>query len=609
MVVCIFALTAVIFAVSTGQEQPGIGLEDALIRAEENPSMLQQAKQLAIGLGLPVSIVLPSGTVMYPIGVEEDKPVYAVITNPLHPAIGGYVASFEEIGRRNDLSSAAMRFGGKSEATVSPSPRTIPSDGLLLVPDWTADRVWAFDPITGDLVDTAFIHSNSTALASPKQALEHPLWKFVTVSDQITDLVQKFNPDSGTWSGWFAPSGGVNNSILDNIRGHAYRSNNNLLVTVASGSNQNTIAQFDTNGNYLGNFIGQGVGGLNSPFDILFREEDILISQSSSPTGVKMYDLEGAYVSQWASITSFPQQICRMADGRIAVANFSGTGNTGIRIYNPDGTFIRLLSGVTGNRGVYQLPNGNFVTTNSAGIHEIDSTTGNLVRTIQTGTNFQYINLYLPEVSNTPPASFHLLNPADGDTLVEGDTLRYRWEVAVDPDPEDTVHYTLFRSSDGGSTWNPLIVTTDTAYTDPSTPVGMYMWTVSASDGTASTASIETFTYVVRPLVGIRDVEGQRPAGFSLFQNTPNPFNPSTVIRYSLPVASYVTLRVYTVLGQEVIMLVNKEEKAGHGTVAWDGRNSFGNPVGSGMYFYRIEARPIEGGNAFVEIKKMVLLK
>jgi plastocyanin len=110
------------------------------------------------------------------------------------------------------------------------------------------------------------------------------------------------------------------------------------------------------------------------------------------------------------------------------------------------------------------------------------------------------------------------------------------------------------------------------------------------------------------PTVGVKEKD-EIPTVFGLDQNYPNPFNPSTVIRYSLPVVSHVTLRVYNVLGQEVIMLVNREEKAGHGTVAWNGRNSFGNPVGSGLYFYRIEARPIEGGNAFVQIKKMILMK
>lgn len=373
--------------------------EQILVEVEKDPSLFRTAKHMAIERGLPVMIHLPEGVLMYPVVVQGGRPLYAIITNLAHPFDGGSVAFYEQILERYDLTTARVLYGSPNstnDRVPPPAERRLSGSSLLLVPDWTADRVWAFDAQTGNLVDTAFIRSNSTALDSPKEAMLHPVHNFITVSDQIRDLVQKFNPMDGTWLGWFAPSTGVNNSILDNIRGHAYRPNNNLLVTVASGTNANAIAEFDTGGTYLGNFIGVGVGGLNSPFAILFRENDILISQSSSPTGVKSYDLNGNYLSQWASISSFPQQMFRLADGRIAVANFSGTGSTGIRLYTADGTFIRLLAGVTGNRGVYQLPSGNFLTTNSAGLHEIDSTTGNLVRTIQAGTNFQYINLYTP---------------------------------------------------------------------------------------------------------------------------------------------------------------------------------------------------------------------
>jgi hypothetical protein len=391
-----FCVVLVLAPGMLGQNQPTVSFQDLIVNAELNPVAYREARQLAITQGLPISIQLPTGVLMYPTGVEADKPVYAVMTNLQHPFEGGYAAFYHEIEQQFDLSSAQLRFGNTENKQVSGSKDHLRGMDLLLVPDWTADRIYAFDPVTGDLVDTAFTASNNTALESPKQALEHPLHKFITVSDQIRDLVQKFDPETGTWLSWFAPAGGVNTSILDNIRGHAYRANNNLLVCVASGANQHTIAEFDTGGNYTGNFIGQGVGGLNGPFDILIRENDILISQSSSPTGVKRYGLDGAYLSQWATITNFPQQMFQMADGRVAVANFSGTGNTGIRLYDADGNFIRLLSGVTGNRGVYQLPSGNFLTTNSAGVHEIDSTTGNLVRTVITGTNFQYINLYSP---------------------------------------------------------------------------------------------------------------------------------------------------------------------------------------------------------------------
>lgn len=584
------------FGMAFAQNLPSSRFEDLLIQAERDPSIYRQARQLAIDQELPISIKLPFGTLAYPIAVENSRLLYAVITNPLHPFEGGFVASFEEISRQYDLNSANVMYGRKSgtEFNIHPT-KSNASAPVLLVPDWTADRVWAFDATTGNLVDTAFIHSNSTALASPKQALEHPLHRFITVSDQITDLVQKFNPDSGTWLGWFAPSTGVNNNILDNIRGHAYRPNNNLLVTVASGTNSNAIAEFDTGGNYIGNFIGNAVGGLNSPFDILFRETDILISQSSSPTGVKQYSLTGTYLAQWATISSFPQQMFRMADGRIAVANFSGTGSTGIRIYDANGNFIRLLAGVTGNRGVYQLPSGNFLTTNSSGIHEIDSTTGNLIRTIQTGTNFQYINLYDP---NNPPAPFSLLNPPDNDTLTTSDTLYYLWQRSIDPDPNDTVRYTLLRSSDAGSTWEVIAMTIDTSYTPAGSPaVGSYLWTVRASDGQISIMSPDTFSYVVIPPVSISD-KREKVQGFSLFQNFPNPFNPTTMIEYEIPVTTHVVVKVYNLLGTEIATLMEGMLTPGRYQISWNAEHQ-----PAGVYFYRMHA-----GN-YMETKKLVLLK
>jgi hypothetical protein len=99
------------------------------------------------------------------------------------------------------------------------------------------------------------------------------------------------------------------------------------------------------------------------------------------------------------------------------------------------------------------------------------------------------------------------------------------------------------------------------------------------------------------------------PTVFALEQNYPNPFNPTTTIRYSLPKESFVTVKAYNVLGQEVATLVNEQQSAGYVTATWDGRNSAGESVGSGVYFYRIEARPTDGSAAFISSRKMVLLK
>jgi hypothetical protein len=94
----------------------------------------------------------------------------------------------------------------------------------------------------------------------------------------------------------------------------------------------------------------------------------------------------------------------------------------------------------------------------------------------------------------------------------------------------------------------------------------------------------------------------------SLGQNYPNPFNPVTKIEYRLPEAgpgakTSVNLVVYDVTGSKVRVLVSGTEASGKHVVEWDGRNDAGQPVGSGVYFYRINTP------GFAMSKKMVLLK
>jgi hypothetical protein len=93
------------------------------------------------------------------------------------------------------------------------------------------------------------------------------------------------------------------------------------------------------------------------------------------------------------------------------------------------------------------------------------------------------------------------------------------------------------------------------------------------------------------------------PDGFILSQNYPNPFNPSTTINYSIPAFSFVTLKIYDVLGNEITTLVNEEKSQGMYEVLFSisSENSYNLP--SGIYFYRLQA------GSFVETKKMILLK
>lgn len=94
------------------------------------------------------------------------------------------------------------------------------------------------------------------------------------------------------------------------------------------------------------------------------------------------------------------------------------------------------------------------------------------------------------------------------------------------------------------------------------------------------------------------------PNSYSLDQNFPNPFNPSTQIRFSLPETANVSLTIFNVLGEKIMTLVNNESlNSGTHTFTWNGRNEYGQVVPSGVYFYRVNSPK------FTETKKMMMLK
>jgi hypothetical protein len=102
---------------------------------------------------------------------------------------------------------------------------------------------------------------------------------------------------------------------------------------------------------------------------------------------------------------------------------------------------------------------------------------------------------------------------------------------------------------------------------------------------------------------GKRETAEQLPDSYMLDQNFPNPFNPTTTIRYALPEAGHVSLRVYNILGQTVKSLVSEAQTAGWHEIIWDGTGERGKTVASGIYFYEIKS------GKFEKSKKMLLLK
>ena len=98
-------------------------------------------------------------------------------------------------------------------------------------------------------------------------------------------------------------------------------------------------------------------------------------------------------------------------------------------------------------------------------------------------------------------------------------------------------------------------------------------------------------------LVGVHEADNI-PVTFSLEQNYPNPFNPSTTVSFGIPYSSFVTLRVYDLLGREVGSLVNEEKGPGTYSVMLDAT-----ALASGVYFYRLQT------TGFVETKKLMVLR
>lgn len=159
-------------------------------------------------------------------------------------------------------------------------------------------------------------------------------------------------------------------------------------------------------------------------------------------------------------------------------------------------------------------------------------------------------------------------------------------------------HDGVYRSQDNGQSWQlynntlPTLSLVDIAK-DP------FSDTVYVATGDSGV--FQVFEYAV----DVRE-HPQLPAGFLLEQNFPNPFNPSTVIRYSLPVSSYVSLRVYDVLGREVSVLAEGQRGTGYHEAVFDAPY-----LGSGVYFCRMLARSLSVGatGEYSAVRKLVVVK
>jgi hypothetical protein len=176
------------------------------------------------------------------------------------------------------------------------------------------------------------------------------------------------------------------------------------------------------------------------------------------------------------------------------------------------------------------------------------------------------------------------------DTLHANRT--YNFQLKADDPNGDPVTFSLGANPPAGTS-----ITSDVfKWIIASNQVGNHTVIIRVSDGTLFKDT--TLNITITTAVGVENERNGIPQNYGLKQNYPNPFNPSTKISYQLPQADYVTLKVYNMVGKEVVTLVNEEKPAGYYQV-----NFSSSDMPSGIYFYELKA------GSYSEVRKMLLLK
>jgi hypothetical protein len=237
------------------------------------------------------------------------------------------------------------------------------------------------------------------------------------------------------------------------------------------------------------------------------------------------------------------------------------------------------------------------------------------------------VNVYFTNITDAKPSKPQGLQIDWSACINDAKYPQLTWQHSLEPDmlqpytpPFDTKRYTIYRAYaqiNEGVPINYTAIATENfnasyppVWTDfnaavecneQSAPEYDVFYKVQAIDNTNLTSCLSD--YVSTQVLKIQEGDNfgrtpDNPKSYSLSQNYPNPFNPITTIKYEIPKDQFVTIKIYDILGREMLTLVNEFKKSGYYTVMFNGNN-----FASGVYFYRIVA------GEFNSVKRMVLIK
>jgi len=221
---------------------------------------------------------------------------------------------------------------------------------------------------------------------------------------------------------------------------------------------------------------------------------------------------------------------------------------------------------------------------------------------------------------NDPPIAFEWVSSTLDTIYISQSNLNenyiLEWEPSTDPIDGDSINYLLYAKI-GAYPAEEIYDTTSTSvsityqeildgvFEDSPVNAATVRFNVKASDGidTVDISGDNRLIYVNRYDNYLSTESEKIPTEFALHENYPNPFNPSTTLRFDLPEVSNVILTIYNMLGQKVKTFNMQSTPAGYHALKWNATNDYGDPVGAGVYLYQLQSKD------FVKTRKMVLLK